>query len=168
MRCIVLYAIAKHFLSALQWYLICHNNSITFTRWWVREVNVPNLGVTDQYTVALIEVIIWDALLILLNDGVSYLPKCIVLLQRRFDTLTSWLFHLWKAIFQPWNWLWLQIRYHCKAERMLCSGKQYNTPHFQVNPKMYGLQNISNFLWGLYKLSNIKQWRQHSNVMSDC
>ncbi len=24
--------------------------------------------------------------------------------------------------------------YHCKAERMLCNGIQYNTPHFQITP----------------------------------
>ena len=39
---------------------------------------MPNLGVTDQSTVALIEVIIWDAVLILLNDGVSSKVDCVV------------------------------------------------------------------------------------------
>ncbi len=39
---------------------------------------MPNLGVTDQSTVALFEVIIWDiALLILLNDGVSSKVDCV-------------------------------------------------------------------------------------------
>ena len=33
---------------------------------------------TDQSTVALIEVIIWDAVLILLNDGVSSKVDCVV------------------------------------------------------------------------------------------
>ncbi len=33
---------------------------------------------------------------------------------------------------------------------MLCSGIQYNTPRFQINPEMYGLQDIRNFLWVLY------------------
>ncbi len=32
---------------------------------------------------------------------------------------------------------------------MLCCGIQYNTSHFQINPEIYSLQNIRNFLWGL-------------------
>ncbi len=35
---------------------------------------MPNLGVTGQSTVALIEVVIWDTVLILLNDGVITTP----------------------------------------------------------------------------------------------
>ncbi len=45
---------------------------------------------------------------------------------------------------------------------MLCSDIQYNTPHLQINPEIYGLQNIPNFLWGLYDLlevrASIKVW----------
>ena len=33
---------------------------------------------------------------------------------------------------------------------MLCSGIQYNIPHFQINTEIDGLQNIPNFLFGLY------------------
>ena len=47
-----------------------------------------------------------------------------------------------------------QVRYHCKAERK-CFAMVYNTiPHFQINPEKYGLQNIQNFLWGLYVLES--------------
>ena len=47
MYCIVMHIIAMHFLSALQWYVICNNSQFwaeifTFTRWWDREVNVPS------------------------------------------------------------------------------------------------------------------------------
>ncbi len=45
---------------------------------WGREVlNMLNLGVADQSTVALIEVFIWDVVLILLNDGVSSELDCV-------------------------------------------------------------------------------------------
>ncbi len=41
---------------------------------------------------------------------------------------------------------------------MFYNGIQYNTPHFQINPEMYGLQNIPHLLWGLDLLGpvNIK------------
>ena len=45
------------------------------------------------------------------------------------------------------NWLWQQMRQHCcKTEKsMLCNGMQYNTPHFEITPEIYGFQNIPNF-----------------------
>ena len=52
-------------------------------RWWVQEGNVPNLGSAPQSTVALNEIIIWDAELIWLN-GV-FLIKRIVLLSRELE-----------------------------------------------------------------------------------
>ena len=49
------------------------------------EVNVSNLDSVEQSTVVLIEVIMWDAVLIWLNGGVSTEVDCVVvLLQRRF------------------------------------------------------------------------------------
>ena len=47
-------------------------------RWWCREVNVPNLCSTEQSTVALIGIIMWDAVLIWLNGGVSSKADCVV------------------------------------------------------------------------------------------
>ena len=40
-------------------------------RWWGQEGNVPNLGSTERSTVVLIEIIIWDTVLIWLNEGIS-------------------------------------------------------------------------------------------------
>ncbi len=40
-------------------------------RWWRQEENVPNVGAIEQSTLVLIEIIIWDAVLIWLNGGVS-------------------------------------------------------------------------------------------------
>ena len=47
-------------------------------RWWDQEVNVPHLGSTEHSTVLLIEIIIWDAVLIWLNGGVSSKLDCVV------------------------------------------------------------------------------------------
>ncbi len=44
-----------------------------------REVNVPKLHSTLQSTVVLIEITIWDALLIWLNGGVSSKVDCVVI-----------------------------------------------------------------------------------------
>ena len=47
-------------------------------RWWGREINVPNLSSTDQSIVVLVEVIIWDAVLIWFNASVSSKVDCVV------------------------------------------------------------------------------------------
>ena len=47
-------------------------------RWWRREVNVPNLSSTEQSTVVLIKIIIWDAVLIWLNGSVFSKVFCVV------------------------------------------------------------------------------------------
>ncbi len=47
-------------------------------RWWGWEVSVPNLGSSEQSTVVLIEMIIWDAILISLNGGVSSKVDCVI------------------------------------------------------------------------------------------
>ena len=54
-----MYCVVYH----LHVYLICNNKTradIAFMRWWGQEGNVPNLGSTEQSTVALTEIILWD------------------------------------------------------------------------------------------------------------
>ena len=94
MMCIV-YHCKAYILSALQCYLICNNSqSIANSRddialrRWGRELNVPNLGYTEQSTVVMINFVIWGAVLIWLNGGFSSKVDCVEL-QRRFDAFNS-------------------------------------------------------------------------------
>ena len=51
---------------------------LPFVRWCGLEINVPNLGFAEQFTAVLIEMIIWDAVLIWLNGGASSKVDCVV------------------------------------------------------------------------------------------
>ena len=86
--------------------------------------------------------IIWNAVMIWLNCDVSSGLCCSA-------PIISRPYHLRKAIPQLWNWLWLQMRYHCKAKRT-CSAMVIQNTSIQNNSNNNGFQNIPNFLWWLY------------------
>ena len=71
-----MYNIAKHFFLLYNATLFV--TLASFRAWVGREVNVPNLGLATQSTVVLIEIIIWDVVLIWLNGGVSSKVDCVV------------------------------------------------------------------------------------------
>ena len=75
-------------------------------KWWGQVGNVANLSSLEQSTMVLIEIIIWDAILIWLNGGVSSNAFRIVEPRFAYFVFMTLSYHLLKAISQLQNWLY--------------------------------------------------------------
>ncbi len=93
-----------------------------------------NLGSTEESIVVLIELIIWDAVLIWLTDGVSSTVDCVV-------AALNWHIYLLTLLPSKGNISALKLAMVTNEvaesrKHMLCNGIQYNTPHFQITPEI--------------------------------
>ena len=84
----------------------------------------------------------WDAAVIWLNDRVSSNVESIV---------AAPIWHIHFLTLPPLNGDISALELATDAnevsrKNMVYNGMQYNTPHFQITPEIYGFQNIPNFL----------------------